>query len=265
MKCYKSIVILVITFLGYGQMCAQRSNTDVPDWVNGYFWELNNSYIEVVSGSATDRDVARNKAAQVIVERRNLATGQRVNVRVSGGNVIVDGDSELTVKARVIDEYAEHVSSGQWVVYLLVQTCKHPNLTYEPVTVSGRYPFSVRTLIPGMVQIEKGQSGKGIAFIGGEVVCIGGILAFEGLRSTYVEKIGSTHNATQRISYIDKANTFATLRNVSIAGAAVVFVWSFVDALTSKGPNRVILGDASVMLMPYTNMESVGLAFNIMF
>ena len=265
MKSYKLIVVLVITIIGYGQMFAQSSNTIAPDWIKGYFRELNNSYIEVVSASAADRDAARNKAAQVIVERRNLATGQRVNVRVSGGNVIVDGESELTVKARVIDEYAEHVSSGQWVVYLLVQTCKHPNLTYEPVTVSGRYPFSVRALIPGMVQIEKGQTGKGIAFIGSELVFVGGIIAFEGLRSTYTNKIGSTHNATQRICYADKANTFATMRNFSIAGAAVVFVWSFVDALSSKGPNRVILGDASLTVTPYADMESMGLAMNIRF
>lgn len=265
MKCYKPIVVLAIVIMGYGHLFAQSSNTIAPDWIKGYFQELHNSYIEVVSGSATDRDAARNKAAQIIVERRNLTTGQRVNVRVNGGNVIVDGDSELTVKARVIDEYAERVSSGQWVVYLLVQTCKHPNLTYEPVTVSGRYPFSVRALIPGMVQIEKGQTGKGVAFIGSELVFVGGIIAFEGLRSTYTNKIGSTHNATQRIGYADKANTFATMRNISIAGAAVVFVWSFVDALSSKGPNRVILGDASLMVTPYADMESIGLALNIKF
>lgn len=237
--------------------------TGAPDWAKGYFRELGNSYIEVVSGTATDRDAARNKAAQVLVERRNLATGQRVNVRVSGGSVLLDSDSELTVKARVIDEYAEHIRSGQWVVYLLVQTCKHPNLTYEPVRVSGSYPFSFRSLVPGMMQLEKRQTAKGIAFMGAEVLCIGGILAFEGMRSSYSAKIGSTHHVQQRVNYIDKANTCSTMRNVCIAGAAVVYVWSLVDALASKGPNRVILGDASLMLSPYANMESAGLALRI--
>lgn len=266
MKLFKLVAIVLVAVVGgQGLSFAQSTDGVAPDWVKGYFRELDNSYIEVVTGTATDRDAARNKAAQVLVERRNLATGQRVNVQVTGGNVIVGSNSELTVKARVIDEYAEHPSSGQWVVHLLVQTCKHPNLDYEPVSVTGRYPFSARMLVPGMMQLEKGQKAKGIAFISSEVAFIGGILAFEGMRSSYSSKISSTHNAQQRINYVDNANTCATMRNVCIAGAAVVYIWSLVDALASKGPNRVLLGDASLMLSPYANMESTGLALSIVF
>ena len=261
----KIFFIGVLCTFGIMSLRAQSVSNIPPEWVKGYFKELPNSYIEVASGTATDRDAARNKAAQVVMERRNLATGQRVSVNVSGGNVTVSSSGELTVKARVLDEYAEHRGPGEWVVYLLVQTSKHPDNVYETITVTDRYPFSLKSFIPGMAQLDKGQTGKGVGFIVGEVVFVGGMIACEGLRAYNANKISSTHNAQLRMNYTDNANTFATMRNVCIAGAAVVYVWNIVDALVVKGPKRVLLSNASMMLAPYAVPEGIGVALNIHF
>ena len=258
----KKIFLLILTLLGFGTAAAQQGDVK-PDWADGYFHELQNSYIEVVSGTGTDHVLARNNAARVIVERRNLATGQRVNVQITGDQVTLSESSELTVMARILDEYAEHHGSGHWVVYLLVQTAKNPTFEFEPVTVTDRYPFGLKTLVPGMAQIDKGQTAKGIAFIAAEVATVGGIIVAEGLRSDYKNRINSTHNAAQKADYISKANTCTNLRNVCIAGAAAVYVWNLVDALASKGPKRIQIADMN--LTPWATPDGMGLTMNFNF
>ena len=99
--------------------------------------------------------------------------------------------------------------------------------------------------------------------IGAEIAMVGGIVAFEGLRSSYSSKISSTHNAQQKSDYIDGANTCSNLRNICIAGAAAVYIWNVVDAIVSKGPRRVLLSDAS--LAPYVSPDGIGLAMSINF
>lgn len=258
----KRIFLLILTLLGLGTVVAQQGNVK-PDWADGYFRELQNSYIEVVSGTGTDHVLARNNAAKVIVERRNFATGQRVNVQITGDQVTLNGSNELTVMARILDEYAEHNSSGHWVVYLLVQTAKNPTFEFEPVTVTDRYPFGLKALIPGMAQLDKGQTAKGIAFTAAEVATVGGIVVAEGLRNDYKNRINSTHNAAQKADYISKANTCTNLRNVCIAGAAAVYVWNLVDALASKGPKRIQIADMN--LTPWATPDGMGLTMNFNF
>lgn len=251
--------------LAFGIAEGQQAHTPRPDWADGYFRELSNSYIEVVSANGTDQSLARDKAIRLIVERRNLASGGEYTVHISGQTVNVSGSESLIVKARILDEYAEHRGNGDWRVYLLVQTCKNPTLEYDPVSVSSHSPLSFKTFIPGMTQLEKGQTTKALVMIGTEVALVGGIVAFEGARSSYSNKIGSTHNAAQKADYIDRANMCSDMRNLCIAGAAAVYVWSFVDALVSKGPTRVMLGDASIKASPYASPSGFGLAMNIQF
>lgn len=261
----RRLTVLLLVLLGFGTAGAQQEGGSRPEWADGYFRELSNSYIEVVSANGTDRALARDRAARLVVERRNMASGGEYNVHVNGQTVVVTGNGSLTVKSRVLDEYAEHRGDGDWMVYLLVQTAKNPTYDYESVSVSDRYPLSYKTFIPGMSQIDKGQTTKGLIIIGAEVAMVGGIVAFEGLRSSYDSKISTTHNAKQKADYIDRTDTYATLRNICIAGAAAVYVWNIVDAIVSKGPRRVHLGDASIQTAPFVSPDGVGLAMNIRF
>ncbi len=42
-------------------------------------------------------------------------------------------------------------------------------------------------------------------------------------------------------------------------------MWNIVDALVVKGPKRVLLSNASMMLAPYAVPEGIGVALNIHF
>lgn len=255
----KRLTILMLALLGFAYAEAQQVGGKRPEWVNGYFRDLPNSYIEVSKANGTDRNLARDKAARLVVERRNMASGGEYNVHVSGQTVEVNGDGTLTVKSRVLDEYAEHRGSGDWEVYLLVQTAKNPSFDFEPVSVTDEYPFSARCLVPGMQQLHKGQKTKGVMFIVGEVACVGGIVVAESMRASYEKKKSSTHNASNRMTYSNNADTWGNIRNGFIAAAAAVYVWNIIDALTSKGVRHV----ETFALAPFATPDSFGLALNI--
>lgn len=262
MRYSQMVVVNALLLLMAGQSIFAQ---DKPKWADGYFKEANNSYVEVVVGFGYDLDDAKNKAMQQIVERRSLATGTDAVVTVQGGNLQITREKKLVVSARIVDEYYEHIAAGQYKYYLLVQTAKNPSYTVEPVTVSEKYPFSARVFVPGMEQIYKGSVTKGVCFITGEVVFIGGVVVAECLRVDYENKIAMTHNASLKQQYLDYANTCEIVRNVSIAGMAAVYVWNIIDGIVAKGKRHVFLGDMAMRFSPYVDMNSVGLAFNMNF
>lgn len=252
----KKILLLGFAVLAYQILFAQS-----PQWKSGFFKELDNSYIETASGRARTIDEARNKAASEIIRKRDMATG--ASAKVVGGQVTVSGD--VVVKSRVLDEYVERNNDGDYTVYLLTQTAKHPDNTFESVTVTDQYPFSARSFLPGMEQIHKGQKTKGVMFIVGELAFVGGIVAAESLRSSNVNLIPSTHNAQQRATYTDNANMWQNVRNGCIAAAAAIYVWNVIDAVTSKGARYVKVDGTTLAFTPYATPLSTGLALNINF
>ena len=100
-----TLLILLPAVTAWGQYARGGER---PAWTDGFFQEEQNSYIEVVSAFGYDEESARNKAAEVAISRRNLATGAEIKVRISGGNISVDGNGSLIVKSRIVDEYVEY-------------------------------------------------------------------------------------------------------------------------------------------------------------
>ena len=252
----KKILFITVTFFVGG-----FANAQAPQWKSGYFEELCNSYIETASASGHTEEEALDKAATEIIRKRDMATG--ASAKVVGNQVTTSGN--VVVTSRILDKYVEKLSSGGYKVYLLTQTAKHPDNVLEPVEVTDKYPFDGREFVPGMKQIYKGQVVKGSLFIAGEVVCIGGIVLGECMRSSYANLIGSTNNAQHRATYTDKANAWANVRTGFIVGAAAVYVWSFIDAAVSKGARRVKHKNFDCVLVPYSTYDASGLALNINF
>ena len=261
-KTFFLILLLLPAVAAWGQYVRGGNR---PAWTEGFFQEEQNSYIEVVSAFGYDEESARNKAAEVAISRRNLATGAEMKVRVSGGNITVDGDGSLIVKSRIVDEYIEYMPGQGYRVYLLVQTAKNPTLDFESVNVTDRYPFSMRAFVPGMAQIHKGSTGKGIAFISAEVVMIGGVVAFECMRSYYDGKVSTTHNSDAVKAYIDNARLMSGLRNGFIAGAVAVYVWNVIDGIVAKGERHIMVGEASCRISPYVVPDSGGIMLTLNF
>lgn len=263
----KNVVIIIFTIL-FPTLCwgQNYSDKEKPFWTNGYSSDHPNSVINAVSATGFSEKDARDKAFKLIIGNQSLATGQRSNVNVEkNGTITVTGQDNLTVKAQIRDEYSEHVAPGEFRYYLLVQTAKNPSYTLEPVNITNRYKFSPRVFIPGMAQIHKGQNVKGALFIGGEIAAVAGIIAFEGLRSSYESKIKMTHNATDIKNYIKKADDMKNIRNGFICGAVAIYAWNVIDGIVSKGKSHIEVGNADMSFIPYTDIQSAGLLMAINF
>ena len=260
---FNNFILLCTLFLLFAGQSAFGQKR--PKWIDGYFEEFQNSYIEVVVGSGYDLNSAKEKASRQIIERRSLVTGTDATVSLSGNDVKVESEKKLIVSARIVDEYYEHVAAGEYKVYLLVQTSKNPAFTMEPVTVSEKYPFSAKVFFPGMAQIYQGSVIKGSCFISAEALLIGGIVVSECLRADYTQQISMTQNASLKQKYLKNSNTCTTVRNVSIAGAVALYVWNIIDGIVAKGQKHILVGETKMAFATYSDLHSVGLALNINF
>lgn len=243
----------------------QQTSKERPSWADGFREEYKNSYLKSFSAVGSTMEDARRQALQEVADERSRATGRQYSIRESNGVVTMSSSDELTVAAQVVDEWHEVLANGACRVDLLVQTKKNPMYTYEPVSVTDKYPFSGRVFVPGMAQLYKGSTTKGIAFIAAEVAAVGGIVAFEGLRSSYESKINTTKDAKKRQSYIDDSNNMQNLRNAFIAGAVAIYAWNVVDGIVAKGKKHVEVGSVAMHFAPFATPDAAGLALNIQF
>lgn len=238
MKRFFHILIALALFplVTMGQSYIEKEK---PFWADGYFQEMDNSYLEVVYAFDYDLNSARNRAMKEVISKRSIATGTSATVGLQNGQIeVTSADHQLIVKARVIDEYVIHNANG-YTVYLLVQTAKNPTYPYEQVSISDKYGFSLDALVPGMAQIRKGSTVKGLSIIAAEAVAIGGIIVCENQRSTNAKKM--KEQPTFAKEYNDRAKNWETGRNICIGAAAGIWVYNVIDAVVAKGKKRVIV------------------------
>lgn len=249
-------VVCLISQISMGQT---TDNSKRPFWTNGYFKELSNSYIEVISAFDYDLDGAKNKAANEIVKRRSLAAGAESNVSISDDELKITSEQNVIVKARIIDEFVEHSTSG-YKVHLLVQTAKNPTYSYESISLSDDYKVSGRAFFPGMAQLCKGSKAKGYSIISAQVLSIASIILCENQRSSYQKKAIEQPKFARK--YSDKASNWETGRNISIGIAAGIYVYNIVDAFVAKGKKRIVVNtkDTSFSFFPQISPNSASMA-----
>jgi hypothetical protein len=252
---YRICLISLCLFMMTGINLVYAQNGKRPDWTYGMFKDLTNSYIEESHAIGSDEGEARDKVATEIIKRRIAGTGLRTQVQVEGSRIhVTGGDAGTTVKSRVLDTYTERLGAGEYRVYLLVQTAKNPELEFEDVEVTNHYKFSPAAFVPGLSQLKKGSTTKGLFIIGAEAAFVGGVVWAENRRATYNSKINTTHNTTVLKDYVDKANNYETMRNVMIGGAVAVYIYNIIDAVASKGKKHiVVLGDAHLDVSPFAS------------
>lgn len=240
-------------------------SSEKPFWTKGYFKEVENSYIEVVSAFDYDLATAKDKAAKEVIKRRSLATGSEANVIIEGQNIQVKSNHDVIVKARVIDEYIEHTANG-FTVFQLVQTAKNPTLSYEPITISNEYEFSARAFVPGMSQIYKGSKVKGSCIIAAEALSVASIIVCENQRAAYAKK--AIENPKHAKEYGNSASNWESGRNISIGVAAGIWIYNIIDGIVAKGKKRLIVGhpgNKGFYMTPYVSSNATGVSMEYHF
>ncbi|GHT49001.1 hypothetical protein AGMMS49982_01440 [Bacteroidia bacterium] len=208
------------------------SSKEKPEWAETMFSkDLKHSYLETVMVRGESQSAVRDKAKEEIAKRRQLQTGEvffSTNAEESDG---------VIVSSKLMSEYWEY-DGAYFRGYFLFQTRENRKYDFDSFEWTDKYPFSASVFIPGMAQIHKGSTGKGIFFIAGEIALVGGIVVTQSLKASYESKVSTTHNAKDKLDYITQADNMGNISNVLIAGAAALYVWNIIDGIAAKGKNH---------------------------
>jgi len=281
-KNYHFLLVTVLLFISIVAMAGK------PKWVNNTPKELNNTYrfVEVKSYGNTISE-ARMDAKQQLAMNEQLRRAVLVNV--NSGNLqkinqeIVNGDmvetiyNNITIDTKIsgqdyrlqaypVDEYSERIN-GQIKLYSLYMVGIADKVVFDRAYKSTSYGATpaVMSIIPGLGQIYKGSTIKGICMFAGVAACGIGALVCESQRSDYKNKMKEQPQFAK--DYNTKANNWETGRNVCLGAAAAVWIYNIIDAAAAKGARKIIVKPASgssLSVHPIATLNEFGvlLAYN---
>lgn len=258
-----------------------------PKWVNNTPCEYNPSYrfVEVISSGGTVES-ARMAALHQLALNDKIASAAKVGISsgtlttiedvytelgVTGRqtdksyiNVTVD-DEEYTLQAMLVDEYVAGTRYGMVQLHSLymVAVCDNPVFDCVDITTSyGAMPMLL-SVIPGMGQMYKGSTVKGIALFAVEAAAIGGLIYTENVRASYMSKMYS--HPYQAHQYKALADNFTMARNCCVGAAAAVYIYNLIDALVAPGARRIVVKPHNLGIAPMLSQDGGGLSLSYSF
>lgn len=174
---------------------------------------------------------------------------------------VIEGEP-VTVTAKIIDEYYEPGPyMGNYYFLVAVGNPKASSVNFDRTQITDKYGASGlwrSAICPGWGQMYKGSQTKGFVILGAEVAAIGGIVAFESMRSSYVSK--AKHQPSYMQQYMAKANNCRNISYGFIAGAAAVYVYNLIDAIAAPGLRYVKTSKSGLAFYPTISPEATGIA-----
>lgn len=256
-----------------------------PRWVGNTPGELNNTYrfVEKVSrGSSVEaarmdglallaqdqqlrNAVMMNVKAGMLTDVKQDQTNGQLNENIQNKvRIEMEMDGErFRLQGTVVDEYIESHRDGIYTLHTLYMVAinDHPVFDFPRLTTSYGAAPAVMSVIPGMGQLYKGSTAKGLCILATEALLAGGIILCENQRSDYKNKMHEQPMFAQK--YNTKANNWETARNVCIGAAAAVWVYNMIDAAVAKGARRVKVARnaaSGLSLSPMLPTEGCGMS-----
>lgn len=263
-----------------------------PRWVGNTPQALNPSYrfVEVTSYGATEQD-AMMDALTMLAQNEQLRTAVIVGVEsgqlTQTDDIITESDSkdymrdrtyvkmtsrgkEYRLQASLVDHWVEERDAHGVRMRSLYQVAVSNHPDFDNTRLSNKYGAApiFMSIIPGLGQVYKGSTVKGVLMFVGTALCAGGILLCENQRADYHNKIKEQPKFAQE--YNTKASNWETGRNICIGATAAVWLYNIIDAAAAKGARRIIVERknntaATLQLQPSIDLKSVGLALTCKF
>lgn len=283
MKSYIFFFLVLFSFF------VTNSFAQKPKWHGHTPSPLNNTYkfVEIQSHGKT-LELARSKAKEQLEDDKQVQEGVRIYRKtIVDGDItkhrqnghlqkdkkehlivktIIDGEQYFLQAVRV-DDFS-YLEDGEYKMYTLFQvaTCDNPVFDDTYTTTSYGATPAVMSIIPGLGQIYKGSTIKGICMFAGVAACGIGALVCESQRSDYKNKMKEQPQFAK--DYNTKANNWETGRNVCLGAAAAVWIYNIIDAAVAKGARKIIVKPKdgnSFSLYPIATPHSMGLALTYNF
>lgn len=269
----KYSIFSVLLLIGLSSLAQEK-----PGWIYNKPTPSNNTFLyDTEWGVASTIKEAENEAFSKVFRYAAMQVGQPFE-SVEINNALQNGMNyeviarQYNIPINKVCEYTERDGFG-YKVYILCQVAKDARISPQWSNFSGCDRQGIdgmavlkSALLPGLGQIHKGQTVKGVCFLAGEALCIGGSIVAQSQRRTYLNKMNNTNNAAEKKFYADRANTYTTVRNIGIGTAVAVYVWNVLDAIIAKGNDHRALSYGGPMnLTPVVTNESVALSLSINF
>ena len=260
-----------------------------PKWVNNTPKEHNNTYrfIEIVSygnsiSSArmeSKQQLAQNEQLRrVVTVSVNSGNLQKIDQQIVNGNMVEAINNNITIDTRIsgqqyrlqaypVDEYVEY-NRGQVTLHTLYMVGVADRVVFDKTYKSSNYGAgpAVMSIIPGLGQIYKGSTVKGIVMFAGVAACAGGALFCENERADYKTKMKEQPGFA--VSYNNKKKNYETARNVCIGAAAAVWLYNIIDAAAAKGSRKIIVEPTNgnyLSIHPVATPSAAGLSLTYNF
>ena len=163
------------------------------------------------------------------------------------GKTIIDG-KEISVPAlqEVSDYYVLRQKTGGniYEYWVLVRLPKQKKYVEMPIYQDWNSEAIWRTAIfPGWGQLHKSQVSykekkKGLFMITSEIVMISGLITSQIQYNSFHDKAFETTSLSQRETYLSNRDAWGNLRYIFAGGAAVVYLYSLIDAATNNDAKK---------------------------
>ncbi|MDR1226065.1 MAG: DUF5683 domain-containing protein [Prevotellaceae bacterium] len=283
----------LISYLLLLHSCLLSAQGMQPQWVSNPPIETNATYkfVKVVGMGSSLRDaelacidkLSMDESLIRSVDISKVSTLDRItNQQVENGKLSEVTKTEnkvrlqikgqaIQLQAKLVDEHVELVKANggqQYRVAALYMVALQSSPVFDHISV--RTGYGARGLwrsaiVPGWGQLHKGSTLKGILVLGGEALLVGGAIASENLRASYVKKIAETRNVAHMRAYSANADNMQNARNIFIVGIAALYAYSLIDAVAAPGAKRLVIRQNQFALTPVATPEYAGVGLTIKF
>lgn len=194
-----------------------------------------------------------------------VAADMPVTYRVT----FVDAEGEGVVLAQRVDSYEimeDVCDEFHFDLYeLFAVSEKNQDVLFDRFSMAepSRALAALMSVVPGMGQIYKGSTWKGVALFGAEGALVTTAIILNNRTQFYQQKADAGEFPVD--SWQSKADAYKTMRNISIGLVAGVWVAGILDALFVSGSQRVIVkdpGGRQLSIEPASTTAGLGLVYS---
>ena len=284
----RKVIILTIAFVCILQTNAQvlnKSENSLPPWRKGEMPKIDNSrfYLKVFQGEGKTLREARENAilgliSDVASSKGVTITGkQEAEIRTKNLSGKYSEEEKTTstytinsegfnIAFEILDEYWEeqntHSSGSRFYCWGLFEVAYDNNVSkFDKIHYTTNYGFGTTVksfVLPGWGQLSKEQTLKGIAIFGSEALLIGSAFLSDNMRIDNITKMNNTRDVSFKKQYLNLANNWENVRNISFASAGAVYLYNIIDVIVSKGAKKYC--NKSISLYPVYNNNVAGIA-----
>ncbi|GHV48905.1 hypothetical protein FACS1894181_06010 [Bacteroidia bacterium] len=237
-----------------------------PPWMRGNMPKRGNDsyYFKVIySEGSSMNEARRNAVAGLIME---LSYGQGVSIKGKDilNSIASTNNGKYREQASQSSTYNINIGTFE-ASFTIVDICpagkgycalfevandpdwvQFENVEYT--TSYGAGPFFLSMVVPGLGQISKGSTGKGLTFLTFEALCAGGAFFCYSQAVDYQKKVLGETDPGKRKEYKDTYTNYRYGYYGSLGLAGFIYLYNVIDAASAKGAKRY----KKVKVAPYS-------------